>query len=101
MAEGVSKRRVCRLLGLSRSVLDDHARPRDDGPLIKALSALAERHPYAGSRKRYVRLRRAGHPTRNHKRVNSQANQGPKHVRLDRAERGSLHHEHQGIPHRH
>ncbi|MCF1182990.1 hypothetical protein L0E83_05990 [Marichromatium gracile] len=42
MAEGVSKRRVCRLLGLSRSVLDDHARPRDDGPLIKALSAI---HP--------------------------------------------------------
>ncbi|RNE88316.1 IS3 family transposase, partial [Marichromatium sp. AB32] len=45
MVEGVSKRRVCRLLGLSRSVLDYHARPRDDGPLIKALSALAERHP--------------------------------------------------------
>ncbi|MBO8087788.1 MAG: IS3 family transposase, partial [Marichromatium sp.] len=68
MAEGVSKRRVCRLLGLSRSVLDYHARPRDDGPLIKALSALAERHPSAGFRKLYVRLRRAGHPW-NHKRV--------------------------------
>ncbi|WP_424960599.1 IS3 family transposase [Marichromatium gracile] len=32
------------------------------------MSALAERHPSAGFRKRHVRLRRAGHPW-NHKRV--------------------------------
>ncbi|WP_223807038.1 IS3 family transposase [Marichromatium sp. AB31] len=42
--------------------------PRDNEPLIKALSVLAERHPSAGFRKRYARLRRAGHPW-NHKRV--------------------------------
>ncbi|MCF1183493.1 hypothetical protein L0E83_08595 [Marichromatium gracile] len=40
----MSKRRVCRLLGLNHSVFDYQTCSRNDGPLIKALSALAERY---------------------------------------------------------
>ena len=40
----------------------------DDGPIIEALTELAERHPRFGFRKLFVLLRKAGHPW-NHKRV--------------------------------
>ena len=40
----------------------------DDGVVIDALAALAERHPRFGCRKLFLLLRRAGHPW-NHKRV--------------------------------
>jgi putative transposase len=67
-AHGVSRRRACRCVGLSRSVWDYTPRPRDDSPVIEALTTLADRHQSFGFRKLYVVLRRAGHAW-NHKRV--------------------------------
>lgn len=64
----MSERRACRLVGLSRSVRRYEPKRRDDGPIIDALGALAERYPRFGFRKLFVLLRGAGHPW-NHKRV--------------------------------
>jgi putative transposase len=63
-----SERRVCRLLGLSRSVRRYQAKRPDDGPIIDALTELVESYPRFGFRKLFVLLRKAGHPW-NHKRV--------------------------------
>jgi len=67
-AHGVSLRRACRCVGLSRSVWEYTPHPRDDTPVIEALTRLAERHPSFGFRKLYVLLRRAGNVW-NHKKV--------------------------------
>jgi putative transposase len=67
-AHEVSERHACRLVKLSRSSRRYLAKRPDDGPIIEALTALAEQHPRFGFRKLFILLRKAGHPW-NHKRV--------------------------------
>lgn len=65
---GISERRACQIIGLSRSVKRYQGKRPDDSRIIEALTKLAERHPRYGFRKLFVLLRKAGHPW-NHKRV--------------------------------
>ena len=55
-------------MGLSRSVNCYEPKRRDDTEIMKALTALVERHPRFGFRKLFVLIRKAAHPW-NHKRV--------------------------------
>jgi len=65
---GISERRACQIIGLSRSVKRYQGKRPDDSLIVEALTELAERHPRYGFRKLFVLLRKAGHPW-NHKRV--------------------------------
>ena len=65
---GLSLRRSCQALGLSRTVFAYQPRPRDDGQIIKALTSLAEQYPRCGFGKLFPLVRRQGHGW-NHKRV--------------------------------
>ena len=65
---GLSIRKACATLRLSRTVFAYQPSPRDDMPLIKALLGLAEKYPRYGFTKYFILLRRAGHRW-NHKRV--------------------------------
>ena len=67
-AHDASERRACQIIGLSRSVKRYECKRPDDGPIVEALTELAERHPRFGFRKLFVLLRKAGRPW-NHKRV--------------------------------
>lgn len=65
---GLSERRACAALELSRSVNRYVRRPNDDYLIIEALLKLAERHPDLGFGKLFKILRRVGYRW-NHKRV--------------------------------
>lgn len=65
---GLSIRRACGAVGLSRSVYRYQAKPRDDGPIVEQLVTLAERYPRYGFGKLFQVIRREGHKW-NHKRV--------------------------------
>ena len=65
---GLSIRRACRALRLSRSVYAYRPKPRDDGPIIEALTSLADKYPRYGFAKLFQVIRRDGHGW-NHKRV--------------------------------
>ena len=65
---GLSIRKACLAIGLSRSVYRYQARPRDDTETIELLVKLADRYPRYGFGKLFQLIRRAGHKW-NHKRV--------------------------------
>jgi putative transposase len=65
---GVSKRRACRCVGLSRSVWDYKQQGCNDEEVMFALASLVERYPRYGFRKLFKLLRKAGHQW-NHKKV--------------------------------
>ncbi len=65
---GLSERRSCLLIGLSRSGLRYQAHPRDDGGLRERLREIAWRHKRYGYRRALALLRR-DHLKVNHKRV--------------------------------
>ena len=65
---GLSIRRSCTAVSLSRTVYAYQPRPRDDGPIIVALTSLTERPPRYGFGKLFRVIRRQGHHW-NHKRV--------------------------------
>jgi putative transposase len=59
---GLSKRRACGLIGISRSTLSYALRmPLKDAPLIEALQGLSSQYPRYGYRRMRIFLRRAGH----------------------------------------
>jgi putative transposase len=59
---GLSKRRACGLIGLSRSTLSYTLRmPAKDAPVIAAMKALSAQYPRYGYRRMRIFLRRAGH----------------------------------------
>ncbi|MCC6608403.1 MAG: hypothetical protein IT515_01845 [Burkholderiales bacterium] len=59
---GLSKRRACGLIGISRSTLNYVLRmPAKDAPLIEALKGLSAQYPRYGYRRMRIFLRRAGH----------------------------------------
>jgi putative transposase len=59
---GLSKRRACGLIGISRSALNYVLRmPAKDAPLIEALKGLSAQYPRYGYRRMRIFLRRAGH----------------------------------------
>ena len=58
---GLSQRRACRLLGVSRRWLSYEARRGRDDPVLPRLRELAARHPRFGYRRLHVLLRRRGH----------------------------------------
>ena len=66
--ENLSVRRACKIVSLSRSVMNYQKLPRDDSSLIEALHQLVEKHPTIGFWKCYYRLRRKGYGC-NHKRL--------------------------------
>ena len=66
-AAGLSQRRSCQLVGLSRSVLHYQPQARDDAAVIARLRALAVEHPRYGARRMHALLRQE-RPI-NHKRV--------------------------------
>lgn len=57
-AAGLSERRSCALIGLSRSVLHYQAQPRDDAAVIARLRTLAVQHKRYGARRMHALLRR-------------------------------------------
>lgn len=65
---GLSIRRACAAVNLSRSVYAYQPRPRDDGSIIGALTSLADKYPRYGFAKMFQMIRRQGHAW-NHKRV--------------------------------
>lgn len=65
---GVSVRQGCEAVALPRSTYRYQERPRQDEPLIEALSEMVTRHPAIGFWQAHHRLRLAGHAW-NHKRV--------------------------------
>ena len=65
----LSERWACTLAGISRSALAYQSRRRDEPELVKALKALACRHPRYGYRRLWAMLRRRGWPKVNVKRV--------------------------------
>lgn len=66
---GLSQRRACALLQLSRSTARYQRRPRPaEGELVERIRSLATKHPCFGYRRVGVLLRRGGTPV-NHKRV--------------------------------
>jgi putative transposase len=65
----LSERWACTLAGISRSALAYQSRRRDEPELVKALKALARRHPRYGYRRLWAMLRRRGWPKVNVKRV--------------------------------
>ena len=66
---GISKRRCCALVGISRSSLDYQARPKsEEERLLKELRTIALRNPRYGYRRAWALLRRAGEKV-NRKRV--------------------------------
>lgn len=65
---GLSQRRACTAIGLSRSVACYTPRPDRDEPVIAVLLELAERFPERGFSKLFELIRRRSHPW-NHKRV--------------------------------
>jgi len=66
--QGLSERRACRLVGVSRSTARYRPHPRDDAPLAERLRKLARRKKRYGYRRAWATLRRAGERI-NHKRV--------------------------------
>lgn len=67
-AYGLSERRACRIIPISRSVVRYQVKPRDDQAIVLALKTVAEAHPRWGFGKLYQYLRNQGHGW-NHKRV--------------------------------
>lgn len=65
---GISERRACKIVGLSRSYLHYRSRRNDDEGLRKRLRELAVERRRFGYRRLCLLLRREGHPV-NHKRV--------------------------------
>jgi putative transposase len=65
--KGVSERRSCQLVGISRTGLRYHRR-KCDAELIESLRAIARQHPRYGYRRAWALLRREGLEV-NHKRV--------------------------------
>lgn len=65
---GLSTRRACGALSLSRSVYAYQPKPRDDGQIIEALTSLADKYPRYGFDKMFQMIRRQGYAW-NHKRV--------------------------------
>ena len=65
---GLSIRKACLAIGLSRSVYRYQASPRDDTAVIELLVELADRYPRYDFGKLFQLIRRAGHKW-NHKRV--------------------------------
>lgn len=65
---GLSERRACTVLAISRSVNRYEPQPKDDQIVIKALMRLSDRHPELGFGKLFKMLRRQGYRW-NHKRV--------------------------------
>lgn len=65
---GLSIRRACNVMGLSRTVYCYRAKPQDDGLIIEQLVKLADKYPRYGFGKLYQIIRRDGHKW-NHKRV--------------------------------
>ena len=60
---GLSERRACGLLGISRSTLGYELRlPVKDAPVIEAMKALSAQYPRYGYRRIRIFLRRQGHP---------------------------------------
>lgn len=57
---GLSGRRACRVVGVNRSTVRYQPRPREDGPVVERLRALAERWRRYGYRRLTVLLRREG-----------------------------------------
>jgi putative transposase len=57
---GLSRRRSCRLAGVSRSVVEYQARRPDDGPLRERIHHWAREKPRYGYRRIHVLLRREG-----------------------------------------
>lgn len=59
---GLSERRACGLVGISRSCLSYELRlPAKDAPVIEAMKALSSQYPRYGYRRIRIFLRRAGH----------------------------------------
>lgn len=65
---GLSQRRACRAVSLSRSTLRYEREASDDEPIIAVLQELTERFPDRGFGKYFKLMRRRGHSW-NHKRV--------------------------------
>lgn len=65
---GVTKRRSCQLVQISRSGFSYEAQERDDSEMIATLKSISRKHPREGSRKAYRALRRNGIVV-NHKKV--------------------------------
>jgi putative transposase len=68
VARGVSQRRACLLLGVSRATCQYRPRPDRNRALREEMRALAAHHPRYGRRRIWALLRRAGTGV-NHKRV--------------------------------
>lgn len=60
VAAGISERRACVLLGLSRSVVRYEPHPRDDSALIGAIEELRQRKKRWGARRVWAHLRKQG-----------------------------------------
>lgn len=60
-AAGISTRRVCVLVGTSRSHLDYVATAKDDAELLAAIGEIRRRKPRWGVRRTHRRLRKLGH----------------------------------------
>jgi putative transposase len=67
-AYGLSERRACRVIGISRTAYRYRARKSDDEEIKRALTEIAERKPRWGFQKMYDYLRNQGKKW-NHKRV--------------------------------
>lgn len=67
-AHGMSERRACEALDISRTVYHYEPDTTKDEPVIEALQGLAVRHPRYGFDKMFPLIRRQGHSW-NHKRV--------------------------------
>jgi putative transposase len=65
---GLSVRKSCKMLKLSRTVYNYQPMPLDDGPIIEILTTLADHQPKHGFRKLFKKIRRQG-KSWNHKRV--------------------------------
>jgi putative transposase len=65
---GVSQRRACRVVGMSRSVWTYQPKRAADSEIATKLRELADQYPRWGFKKLYHALRHAGHVW-NHKRV--------------------------------
>ena len=59
-ARGLSERRSCQLVGISRSSFRYQAHPRPDEPLLDRLRAISQKHRRYGYRRAWDRLRRDG-----------------------------------------
>jgi putative transposase len=83
---GVSQRRACRVVGMSRSVWTYQPKRAADSEIATKLRELADQYPRWGFKKLYHALRHAGHAW-NHKRVHRVYRVLKLHLRVKRGKR--------------